>query len=172
MDLKVPGNDLYLIGATKNEMGGSHFNLVHGLTSGTVPHVNRLQAPNLFRALHESILAGLVRSCHDLSEGGLSVAAAEMAFAGNIGAHLTDASKIEAESDVARLFSESTTRFIVEVSQANSAAFAQKFDGLPAFKIGRTVKEPRLRIAGANGEWLIWAQLDDLKEAWQKPLRW
>ena len=86
MDLKEPGNDIYLIGDTRTEMGGSHFNLVHRLDGGTVPHVNRLQAPNVFRALHAAISAGIVRSCHDLSEGGLAVAAAEMAFAGAVGA--------------------------------------------------------------------------------------
>jgi phosphoribosylformylglycinamidine synthase len=43
---------------------------------------------------------------------------------------------------------------------------------LPFARIGTTVKEPRLRIAGGNGEWLIWAKLSSLKEAWQSPLRW
>jgi phosphoribosylformylglycinamidine synthase subunit PurSL len=172
MDLKEPGNDLYLIGATKDEMGGSHFNLVHGLTSGTVPQVNRLQAPNIFRGLHAAISASLVRSCHDLSEGGLAAAAAEMAFAGNIGADLNDAGNIEADSDTVRLFSESTTRFLVEVKPEKASQFEKQFNGLPLLKIGKTVKEPRLRVAGANGEWLVWANLSDLKEAWQKPLRW
>jgi len=171
MDLKDPGNDLYLIGTTKNEMGGSHFNLIHGRTGGDVPKVNRLQAPNLFRALHAAIIAGQVRSCHDLSEGGLAVASAEMAFAGEIGADLTDVGRIESESDEVRLFSESTTRFLVEVRPEHSTAFAKHFDNLPLLKLGKTTQEPRLRIAGANGEWLIWASLDDLKEAWQRPLR-
>lgn len=172
MDLKEAGNDLYLIGATKDELGGSHFSLVHGLSGGAVPHVNRLQAPNIFRALHAAISNGLVRSCHDLSEGGLAVAAAEMAFAGNIGADLAEAGKIEVDSDMLRLFSESTTRFLVEVRPQSALALEKQFEGLPLLKIGATVKELRLRIAGANGEWLIWANLSDLKEAWQEPLRW
>ncbi|HEV3145911.1 MAG TPA: AIR synthase-related protein [Gemmataceae bacterium] len=171
IDLKEPGNDVYLIGTTKNEMGGSHFNLVHGISGGEVPKVNRLQAPNIFRALHAAISAGCVLSCHDLSEGGLAVAAAEMAFAGGVGADLTDAGGIEADSDEVRLFSESSTRFLVEVRPEMAGAFARHFENLPLLKIGRTVREPRLRIAGANGEWLIWAQLEELKEAWQRPLR-
>ncbi|HLW64917.1 MAG TPA: phosphoribosylformylglycinamidine synthase subunit PurL [Gemmataceae bacterium] len=171
MDLKEPGNDLYLMGTTKNEMGGSHFNLVHGLTGGEVPKVNRLQAPTLFRALHAAITAGYARSCHDLSEGGLAAAAAEMAFAGGVGADLTDAGRIEAEADEVGLFSESTTRFLVEVRPEQAAAFTNLFENLPLLKIGHTVKEPRLRIAGASGEWIIWASLDELKKAWQRPLR-
>jgi phosphoribosylformylglycinamidine synthase subunit PurSL len=171
MDLKEPGNDLYLIGTTKNEMGGSHFNFVHGISGGEAPKVNRLQAPNLFRALHAAITAGHVRACHDLSEGGLAVAAAEMAFAGGVGADLADAGRIEAEADEVRLFSESTTRFLVEVRPEHAVTFTKLFENLPLLKIGRTVKEPRLRITGANGEWIIWARLDELKEAWQRPLR-
>jgi hypothetical protein len=45
-------------------------------------------------------------------------------------------------------------------------------EGLPCKPIGQTFKEPRLRIAGSSGEWIVWASLADLKEAWQKPLRW
>ena len=53
-----------------------------------------------------------------------------------------------------------------------AAEFEKCFAGVPLAPIGQTVKEPRLRIAGANGEWVVWAQLDRLKEAWQKPGRW
>ena len=95
-----------------------------------------------------------------------------MAFAGGVGADLTDAGKIAADSDAIRLFSESATRFLVEVKPNDAAAFEKQFENLPVMKIGSTVKEPRLRIAGANGEWLVWANLADLKESWQKPLRW
>ena len=74
--------------------------------------------------------------------------------------------------DTVRLFSESPTRFILEVQPVNVAALRDVFAGLPLVKVGTTVKEPRLRIAGADGEWLVWSKLDELKEAWQKPLRW
>jgi len=169
--LKEPGNLLYLIGETREELGGSHFHLVHGLEGGAVPHVNRMQAPNVFRALHGAIAAATIRSCHDLSEGGLAVAAAEMAFAGGVGADLAHAGKIAASSDETRLFSESTTRFLVEVQSERREAFERHFDGLPLLHVGQTVKEPRLRIAGSNGEWVVWSPLAELKEAWQKPLR-
>ena len=75
-------------------------------------------------------------------------------------------------SDEAALFSESPTRFLVEVKPEHAAAFEAAFRGLPLAKVGTTVSEPRLRIAGSNGDWLIWAKLAELKEAWQKPLRW
>ncbi|HKA06389.1 MAG TPA: AIR synthase-related protein, partial [Gemmataceae bacterium] len=120
-----------------------------------------------------AITKGLVRACHDPSEGGLAVALAEMAFAGGVGADITDLKSIgEGLMDAARLFSESPTRFVMEVRPDDGKALKEVFAGLPLVKIGTTVKEARLRIAGENWEWLIWSKLDELKEAWQKPLRW
>jgi phosphoribosylformylglycinamidine synthase subunit PurSL len=173
MDLKEPGNELYLVGVTRDELGGSHYHLVTGRTGGSVPRVDLERAPRIFAAVHAAIAKGLVRACHDPSEGGLAIALAEMAFAGGVGADVTDLKAAgPGLSDTARLFSESPTRFIMEVRPADAAALRAVFTGLPLARIGTTVKEPRLRIAGENGEWLIWSKLDDLKEAWQKPLRW
>ncbi len=75
MDLKTPGNVLYQVGLTKDELGGSHFSLVEGLTGGEVPKLDAPAAKKTFAALHKAIHAGVVRACHDLSEGGLAVAA-------------------------------------------------------------------------------------------------
>src|SRR5262249_15782862 len=173
MDLKEPGNRLFLVGVTRNELGGSHYHLVHGLEGGKPPQVDLRRAPGVFAALHAAILRGLVCACHDLSEGGLATAVAEMAFAGDLGADLTDLAVIApGEPDVVRLFAESPTRWVVEVAPANVMAFRECFGDVPVFPIGQTCREPRLRIAGANGEWIVWAALADLKEAWQKPLRW
>jgi phosphoribosylformylglycinamidine synthase II len=171
MDLKTPGNLLFLVGVTKCEMGGSHYHRINGTAGGDVPQVDLKLAPRIFRALHAAVTHGHVRACHDLSEGGLAVALAEMAFAGGIGADVTQASDGRL-SDEAALFSESTTRFVVEVPRANEQALLATLAGTPVQRLGETVKEPRLRIAGANGEWIVWASLADLKEAWQKPLRW
>jgi hypothetical protein len=88
MDLKEPGNLLYLVGLTRNELGGSHFALIAGLDGGEMPKVDAAAAKQTFAAMHQAIHAGLVRACHDLSEGGLAVAAAEMAFAGGLGAKI------------------------------------------------------------------------------------
>ncbi len=175
MDMKEPGNDLFLIGATRNELGGSHYHLVTGQLGGDVPKVDLQQAPKLFKSLHKAIKGGLIRSCHDLSEGGLAVAIAEMAFAGEIGADISGLKAMagcEHQSDAVRLFSESPTRFIVEVKPENTVAFRALFNEVPLTLLGKTVSEKRLRIADNNGEWIVWAKLSELKEAWQSPLRW
>jgi phosphoribosylformylglycinamidine synthase len=175
MDLKEPGNDLYLIGLTRNELGGSHYHHVTGQTGGTPPRVDPELAPKIFAAVHQAIRSGWVRACHDLSEGGLAVAIAEMAFAGGVGADVTGLANLpgaENACDYVRLFSESPTRFLIEAKPEHATALSACFVGLPCVKVGTTISEPRLRIAGSNGEWLIWAKLSELKDAWQKPLRW
>jgi len=171
MDLKAAGNDIYLIGETHDELGGSHYHLVTGREGGNAPRPNLELAPKIFAAMHLAISSGLVRSCHDLSEGGLAVAIAEMAFAGDVGVDVSGLSASDL-SDEVRLFSESTTRFLIEVKLGDANALAAILGNLPFEKIGTTTIERRLRIAGASGEWIVWAKLSELKELWQKPLRW
>jgi phosphoribosylformylglycinamidine synthase len=153
-------------------MGGSHYHLVNGLTGGVVPRVDLELAPKIFRGLHAAIARGLVRACHDLSEGGLAVAVAEMAFAGGIGAEVTDLSAAPQESVEVLLFAESTTRFLLEVRQDDEAALANCLGNVPLGRVGRTTAESMLRINGRDSQSLVVAALASLKEAWQKPLRW
>jgi phosphoribosylformylglycinamidine synthase len=89
MSLKMPGNLLYLVGKTRNELAGSHYLDVTGHDFETyVPRVDVAQAYATMKALGEAIRAGLVRACHDLSEGGLAVALAEMMLASDAGVAL------------------------------------------------------------------------------------
>ena len=88
MDFKQSGNAIYLVGSTREELGGSHAAMVLKKSGGHVPKVDPAIAMESYRKLHAAIDRGLVVSCHDLSEGGLAVAIAEMAFAGELGAEL------------------------------------------------------------------------------------
>jgi phosphoribosylformylglycinamidine synthase len=173
MDLKEPGNRLVLVGETADELGGSHFCLVNNIRGGLVPRVNAQQAPAIFRALHGAIQSGLVRSCHDLSEGGLATAVAEMAFAGGVGANirLDEVPTTATLTTAALLFSESNTRFLVEVEPQHVAAFTRQMQGIPHADVGEAVKEPELTITDAAGRVCAKSTLDTLKEAWQAPLR-
>jgi phosphoribosylformylglycinamidine synthase len=180
MDLKEPDNLLYLVGTTRSELAGSHLALVHGLDGGDVPTVQGDSARRLFSAVHSAIAAGLVRSCHDLSEGGLAVAAAEMAFAGGIGARIElgnvpadVADDHQEEIDIMLLFSESNTRFLCEVSRASSADFERRLAGAPHACIGKTMTGQRLEFFSSQGAAeLIDLPLDELKAAWKFPLAW
>jgi phosphoribosylformylglycinamidine synthase len=173
MDFKQPGSLLYLVGETRDELGGSHFALVNDLPGGQVPMVDPERARATFEAVYRAIHGGLVRACHDLSEGGLAVAAAEMAFAGGFGARIAlGAVPTSGTLDpAARLFSESNTRFLCEVPPEFAPEFERAFGGVPVGKIGEVTGERRLVIAG-GGTQLVDADIYELKEAWQAPLRW
>lgn len=174
MDLKEPGNLLYIIGRTNDELGGSHFNLVEGASGGNVPRVDAALARQTFLAMHSAIDAGLVRSCHDLSEGGLAVAAAEMAFAGGYGAQI-ELDRLPCspatEHAAVLLFSESNTRFLCEVAPRCAGEFESSMSGIAYGVIGKVVAESQFDVRH-QGRPLISAELAALKEAWQAPLRW
>jgi phosphoribosylformylglycinamidine synthase len=171
MDLKEPGNLLLLVGSTRDELGGSHWAMVRGLEGGAVPRVNLADAPLIFRALHRAIAGGLVRSCHDLSEGGLAVALAEMALAGGHGAEILFAQDPLPLHPAVLLFSESPTRFVLEVRPTSVNAVFGVFDGLAIDLIGAVSDTQSLSIRHKDAT-LIDAPLSSLKEAWQAPLRW
>ena len=175
MDAKAPGNAIYVVGKTHRELGGSHYYAIHDEIGDSVPVVRPAEARKTFEALAAATDAALVRSCHDCSEGGIAVAAAEMAFAGGLGIDLYLAN-VPADEGVARddelLFSESNSRFIVEVRPADCDAFEAKLSGVPFAAAGRVTETARFRVHGREGDALIDEPVAELKEAWQKPLRW
>ena len=131
MDLKAAGNLLYIIGDTFNELGGSEYYKLKGYLGANVPKVKGAKAKRTFRAVTKAIDSGLIKSCHDISEGGLAVAAAEMAFAGGYGLEL-DLAKVPSKeltrSDFV-LFSESNSRFLIEVSEMDMHEFEAQMKG-------------------------------------------
>ncbi len=176
MDLKQAGNQIYLVGETKNEMGGSHFALVHQLTGGHVPQVDAKMAVKTFAAVHRAIASGLVRACHDLSEGGLAAAMAEMAFAGGLGATIDVARaphprKADPMIDAILLFSESNTRFLCEVPAGSADAFEQQLAGVPHACLGNVTERAVLQIVAEHRS-LVSIDLAVAKAAWQAPLNW
>ncbi|MGC8639708.1 MAG: phosphoribosylformylglycinamidine synthase subunit PurL [Isosphaeraceae bacterium] len=180
MDFKEPGNLIVLLGMTRLELGGSLWAELQGRQGGKVPAVVPALGQALFRTVHLALSHGLVRSCHDLSEGGLAVALAEMAFAGGLGASvsLRDVPREDdAALDAVLLFAESPSRFLLEVPPQNYAALADLAGSLPLGRLGevRSAEGPsdaRLTITGLDGTTVIDARIGDLKKAWQEPLSW
>jgi phosphoribosylformylglycinamidine synthase subunit PurSL len=182
MDLKEPGNILLQVGETRLELGGSHWLLVRGQEGGRVPRVDPEMGRAVFQAVHQAISRGLVRSCHDVSEGGLAAALAEMALAGGLGAKASVGDVPcagDARQDVALLFSESPSRFVVEVRLEHLADLLGCFDRLPVGRLGEVTGSgpepgsiPHLTITGLDDVPLIDAMVPDLKSAWQRPLNW
>jgi len=134
MDVKRASNLLFIVGETKNELGGSHYYKINGQLGANVPKVELETAPKIAAKIAEAITQGLAVSCHDCSEGGLAVALSEMAFAGGLGIE-ADLRGLPRSGDCSRidtqLFSESNSRYIVEVEPENYDAFAKLMLNLP-----------------------------------------
>jgi phosphoribosylformylglycinamidine synthase len=167
-DLKQPGNRLYVVGLTRAELGGSTYFRRHKLAGGQVPQPPQ-QGLEIFRALHQAILGGLVRACHDCSEGGLAVAAAEMALGGGLGLeiNLGDVPRTPElyQADVLA-FSESLARFIVEVKSDDAPAFEATMAGLPVGHVGFVREDGRVIFNGLDGQPMIETDLKAVEHAW------
>ena len=175
MDAKGTGNLLFIVGETKNELGGSHYYKINGQLGANVPKVDLKTAPKIARKIADAISGGLAVSCHDCSEGGLAVALAEMAFAGGLGIE-ADLRGLPRSADCTRtdtqLFSESNSRYIVEVGPGNYGAFAKTMLNLPFGQIGKVTEQKMLVIKAENGKAVININIDTLKQAWQKTFKW
>jgi phosphoribosylformylglycinamidine synthase len=175
MDAKAAGDAVYVVGLTKNELGGSHYYHVHDELGRNVPEVDPELGLAVFRAMAKATADGLVRACHDCSEGGLAVAAAEMAFAGGLGMRL-DLTAVphtdDARTDAVLLFSESNSRLVVEVAPDGKDRFEAAMTGVPHARIGRVTDDDAFTVAGLGGRTVVDESIADLKEAWQAPLRW
>jgi phosphoribosylformylglycinamidine synthase len=182
MDLKEPGNAILIVGLTRLELGGSLWAHQAGAVGGRAPRVDPALGNKIFATLHQAILRRLVRSCHDLSEGGLAVALAEMAVAGGLGATVSLGAvphEADAAADPALLFSESPSRFLLEVRPECLGSLTGLLEGLPVGRLGfvdsagddDAAPSPRLIVRGQGGSIVLECALAELKTAWQRPFR-
>jgi phosphoribosylformylglycinamidine synthase subunit PurSL len=166
MDLKAPDGVVYLLGDAEPQFGGSHLALL-GLPGlphagqGAVPDMPAY-APRLYAALHAAIGRGLVRACHDVSEGGLLVAAAEMCIGGRCGMRL----ELETAAPLRTLYGESNGRLLVEVAPEHQADFEAAMAGQPSRRIGRATRSSTLSVHN-TGQPMMEVAVDDLLVAWQ-----
>jgi phosphoribosylformylglycinamidine synthase II len=169
MDLKGGDTTVYLLGRTRDEMAGSHFHLLTGGGEGEVAPSLPEFAPALYQTLHKAMRKGLVLACHDLSEGGLAVAAAEMCIAGRLGMQLD----IDDDDVTLALFGESNSRFLVEVESKNAVDFESLFTGglgNYARRLGPTTTDGRLIISTLD-EILVSLPVAELVKAWKDDVK-
>ncbi|MCL2001040.1 MAG: AIR synthase-related protein, partial [Planctomycetes bacterium] len=173
MDAKKPGNLVYLVGITRNELGASHYHALHGAVGNSVPKVDTVMGLKVFRAVNQTSESGLAASCHDCSEGGFAVAAAEMAFAGGFGMEIDlEAMPVAGEvPTAARLFSESASRLVLETDPEDAAKLEEVLSGagVPFALLGKVTDVPRLVIMLA-GHILIDSDINELKSVWRDAL--
>lgn len=160
---------LGLLGETRRELGGSVYYRRAGGEGGTVPDTDLDRLPEQYRALHECVAEGRVHAAHDLSDGGLGVALAEMGFTGPGGLEVDlGALPVSGEMDAAeRLFAESTGRLLLALPPSERAPVEQALEGFGFAVIGRaTDSHRRLRITQDEAT-LVDVSLEALKDQWK-----
>lgn len=181
MDAKEPGNLLLLVGPTTPDLGGSHYQQLAGIpsdASAAVPRTDLRLGPAVARAVAAILARGLARSAHDISDGGLLTAAAEMLIAGS-----TDTRPIGAQIDLAKVapaagtaplsliaaaFSESPSRYLLEIRETDLPAVQSILSDIPHAIVGRLTDTARLTVAGANLD----IPVPTLRDTWRRPLDW
>ncbi len=174
IDAKKPGDLVYVLGVTKEELGGSEFYAMKGFVGNNVPKVDAKAAYNMYVKLAGAIQSGLLASCHDCSDGGLGVALAETAFAGMLGMDV-DLRKVPAENlmrNDSLLFSESQSRFVVTVSPHNAVKFEKAMKGTVFARIGEVRADGEFVVVGISDSEAVRSNVAALKGAWKKTLDW
>jgi phosphoribosylformylglycinamidine synthase II len=170
MELKQPGNLIYLLGRTYSELGGSRYYQLRGHIGNTVPKVRMEQAKKTMELMTKAIDSGYVRSCHDLSDGGLAVALAEMSFSGDYGVELRLNNVPRAEGvgrDDLLLFSESNSRFLLEVTEKYRKDFESLMKDGMCTEVGRVKQDNFLTIFGLKDKRVVSAEIPELRRHWK-----
>ncbi|MBM3317905.1 MAG: phosphoribosylformylglycinamidine synthase, partial [Candidatus Eisenbacteria bacterium] len=176
LDPKRPGEILYLLGTTRDELGGSEYYGLHGLTGCRVPRVDPHEVFPMYRALAGAIAGGGVAAAHAVHRGGLGVHLAWMAMAGGLGLEVelarvpcaSDGAAAILRNDVA-LYSESAGRLLVTVPAEGAAGFEARMQEHPCAAIGRVTESGRLTVRSVREGGLIDLPIETLRESWRRP---
>ena len=173
MDLKDEGDLVYLVGNTYAELGGSEYFKIRGNLGGSVPKVRLNEAKRTIDSIIKAIEFRCVKSCHDLSEGGLGVAASEMAFSSGYGLDI-QLDKVPRVENIQRndyiMFSESNSRFLVEIPKKLQNRFEYIMKGTSSSLIGKVKKEKTFSVYGLERVKVVDMNLEKLMNAWKLQL--
>ncbi|MBN1419986.1 MAG: phosphoribosylformylglycinamidine synthase, partial [Planctomycetes bacterium] len=181
LDVKMPGDLIYAIGPTRDEIGGSEY-LAHAgeaargrpYAGGTVPRVDAAAARRRYAVYARCLRRGLIAAAESVGRGGLAVALARMAIGGGLGIEI-DGERIPGAEGIGRadriLFSETQGRILTSVAPENRDAFEQAMAGEVFARIGRVTEEGRLTVRARGGRTVVDAPIQKLTEAYRAPFR-
>ena len=153
-DFKKAGDDVYMVGMTFPELGGSEYFAMLGKVGNDVPKVDADLANRTYAAYYKALNAGLFHSSISPAIGGLAIAAARAAMGGRLGMtiRLDDVPKTGTLSDLETLFSESNSRFLVTCAKSDVPRLREIFAGIPFAEIGETNTGNSLEFVSAAGK--------------------
>ena len=162
--VKTPRDPIYVIGCTYPELGGSLLHRILKIPGGEEPSINPGESIELYRKLHIAIKKGIILSCHDCSEGGIGIAISEMCFGTGLGLRfcLDGVPVSDVRDPVSVLFSESNSRFVLEVDRKRKDEFEEIMSGARFSEIGKVIPSGDLVI-----ENLLTLPIARLETAWR-----
>jgi phosphoribosylformylglycinamidine synthase subunit PurSL len=171
MDAKKPGDIVYILGETRDELGASEYYQMMGEVGLKVPWVDVNKSWPMYLSVNRAIEAGLASSVHAVSRGGLAIHLAMAAMAGETGMEISmaDVPSNDDLTDSRVLYSESSGRFIVTVDPARQGAFEKLFSGMKTGRVGVVSGTSRFRIKGRDGDFIIDEEVGTLKDCWKRP---
>ncbi len=162
MDFKADGDIIYLLGETRDELGGSELYDHLGHLGQNVPQVCPDHAMALYRKVFLATQKGLISSAHDCSEGGLLVALAESCIGGRCGAKVSNGTSLH---PVRFYFSESASRLLISCSPEHERELLETLEGSPLLRLGHVQAAPVVECDDQGFD------LDELYGAWRQPLK-
>lgn len=173
LDFKVPGDSIYLLGETYDELGGSEFlEYLHETTkqefSGIVPRVDPLRNKLLYRKLYEAIGKGYIASSISVARGGLSTAVLKSAIGGMLGVEIDLNVEGSVGSNTSALFSESQGRILVSVAPQFSEKFESHMTGASMRRIGKVSKNGNIVIKGINGRKIADISVSQIEKSYKR----
>ncbi|MDR0956401.1 MAG: phosphoribosylformylglycinamidine synthase subunit PurL [Endomicrobium sp.] len=176
MPLKDEGNKIFILGITRNELGGSVFSKVKGFKNGIVPSVYPNESRTIMKKIYQTINRNLIESCHDCSEGGLAIAVSEMAFASGKGVYVDiDTINIGVEESLTTaetLFSESNGRFIVEIKPKNVTEFKNLIKDCVFAEIGYVRDDRKVVFESRKNKIKVQEKSEVLFNSWSGTINW
>ena len=171
LDAKLSGDDVYVLGLTKDETGGGEYYAMLGFTGNKVPKVDAAAALELYRRVAELTGKELAHSLHTPGFGGLGVGFAKVAMAGRLGLNVDLAAVPQAGglTTGALLFSESNARFIMTAAPAQREVIAKILNGVPFARVGQVTAAPELVLRDGGSE--IRLAVADLVRSYQATLK-
>lgn len=172
LDLKQPGDLIYLLGETKGELGGSEYFAMHKAIGNKVPKVDGKKNKRLYNQFFEAIQNDLISSSISIGRGGIAVALAKTAIAGKLGVQINLKninSKVTRDDYI--LYSESQGRILVSINPKNKNNFENNFKNIFCTMIGKVTNDQKFIINGLENKNIINLKVDELEKAYTKTFR-
>jgi phosphoribosylformylglycinamidine synthase len=172
IDIKFPGDLIYILGETRDELGGSEYFSMHKSIGNNIPKVNALKNKKTYHAFYQAAEKNFITSAISITRGGLGVALAKTALSGKLGIEVSlDNLPGQVFRDDFALFSESQGRFLVTVNPKNKKLFEEIMRGNVIKQIGQVIYKPQLIIKGLDNKTIVNLSLEKIEKAYKSTFK-